>query len=100
VYEGIRCTPRELARAAADEGVHLVGLSILSGAHLELVSETLAELAARGVAEVPVVAGGIIPDADAEALLRAGVARVYTPKDFDISAILADLVDVVRQAHA
>jgi (2R)-ethylmalonyl-CoA mutase len=100
VYEGIRSTPRELARTAADEGVHLVGLSILSGAHLALVEEVLSELGTRGIGDVPVVCGGIIPDADAEALRRAGVARVYTPKDYDISRILADLVDVVRQAHA
>jgi ethylmalonyl-CoA mutase len=100
VYEGIRVTPKELARAAADEGVHLVGLSILSGAHLELVLEVLRELRARGVGEVPVVAGGIIPERDAEALRQAGVRAVYTPKDFDLGRILGELVDVVRQAQA
>jgi ethylmalonyl-CoA mutase len=100
VYEGIRLTPKELARAAADEGVHLVGLSILSGAHLELVREVLSEMRARGVGDVPVVAGGIIPDADAEALRRAGVYAVYTPKDYELSRILGELIDVVRRAHA
>ena len=99
VYEGIRLTPREIARAAADEGVHVVGLSILSGAHLALVSDVLAELRAQGVGDVPVVAGGIIPEADAERLRAAGVRAVYTPKDFDISRILAELVEVVRQAR-
>jgi ethylmalonyl-CoA mutase len=100
VYEGIRVTPKELARAAADEGVHLVGLSILSGAHLGLVREVLAELSARGVGDVPVVAGGIIPASDAEALRQAGVRAVFTPKDFDLGRILDELVDVVRQAQA
>jgi (2R)-ethylmalonyl-CoA mutase len=100
VYEGIRVTPRELARAAADEGVHLVGLSILSGAHLDLVREVLEQMKKLGLSDVPVVAGGIIPEVDAEELRRAGVKAVYTPKDFRISRILGDLVDYVREAHA
>jgi len=99
VYEGIRVTPKEIARAAADEGVHVVGLSILSGAHLELTREVKAELEKLGV-HVPVVVGGIIPESDRKELLGAGVARVFTPKDFQIAAILENLVDVVRQAHA
>jgi ethylmalonyl-CoA mutase len=100
VYEGIRVTPRELARAAADEGVHLVGLSILSGAHLDLVREVLEQMKKLGLTGVPVVAGGIIPEVDAEELRKAGVKAVYTPKDFRISNILGDLVDYVREAHA
>lgn len=97
VYDGIRTTPAQLARAAADEGVHLVGLSVLSGAHLELVREVLARMKAQGLGAIPVVAGGIIPDADAEELRRSGVRAVYTPKDFEISRILDDLVSYVRQ---
>ncbi len=100
VYEGIRVTPRELARAAADEGVHLVGLSILSGAHLPLVREVLAAMKEQGVGDVPVVVGGIIPDSDAAALEQDGVAAVYTPKDYQIARILAELVDIVERANA
>lgn len=101
VYEGIRVTPQQLARAAADEGVHVVGLSILSGAHLDLVREVLAQMKKQGIEGVPVVAGGIIPDSDAEELKRAGVRAVYTPKDFRITNILGDLVEYVREAtHA
>ncbi len=100
VYEGIRVTPSQLARAAADEGVHLVGLSILSGAHVDLVDQVMSEMEKRGLGAVPVVAGGIIPESDAEALRKRGVAAVYTPKDFEISRILGDLVACVRKAHA
>jgi (2R)-ethylmalonyl-CoA mutase len=100
VYEGIRVTPQQLARAAADEGVHIVGLSILSGAHLQLVREVLEHMAKQGIQGIPVVAGGIIPESDAEELRRAGVRAVYTPKDFQISRILGDLIDFVREAHA
>jgi (2R)-ethylmalonyl-CoA mutase len=99
VYDGIRTTPRDLARAAVDEGVHLVGLSILSGAHMELVRDTLRLLRERG-ADVPVVVGGIIPDADAKALESEGVAAVYTPKDYEIARVLSDLVDIVRRSQA
>jgi (2R)-ethylmalonyl-CoA mutase len=100
VYEGIRVTPRELARAAVDEGVHLVGLSILSGAHMDLVREVMKEMKEQGAGDVPVVAGGIIPDSDAAQLEKEGVAAVYTPKDYDISRILEELVTLVKKAHA
>jgi (2R)-ethylmalonyl-CoA mutase len=100
VYEGIRVTPAQLARAAADEGVHLVGLSVLSGAHLELVHEVMKKLREQGLTDVPVVVGGIIPDQDAEELTQAGVRAVYTPKDYDIGRILDELVGLVEQAHA
>jgi len=100
VYEGIRVTPQELARAAADEGVHLVGLSILSGAHLDLTKEVMRELDSLGLGALPVVVGGIIPDADAHELTAAGVAAVYTPKDFEISKILAEIADLVERKSA
>jgi (2R)-ethylmalonyl-CoA mutase len=96
VYEGIRLTPARIARTAVDEGVHVVGLSILSGSHGELIPSVLRELEAAG-ANVPVVVGGIIPPADEAALLEAGVARVYTPKDFEVSRIMADVVDLVAE---
>jgi (2R)-ethylmalonyl-CoA mutase len=98
VYQGIRLTPSEIARTAADEGVHVVGLSILSGSHRELIPTVLRELKDAG-ANVPVVVGGIIPRADEEALLASGVARVYTPKDFEISRIMGDIVGLVAEHH-
>jgi ethylmalonyl-CoA mutase len=94
VYEGIRLTPARIARTAVEEGVHVVGLSILSGSHAQLIPSVLAELEEAG-ANVPVVVGGIIPPADEAALLEAGVARVYTPKDFEVSRIMGDIVDLV-----
>jgi (2R)-ethylmalonyl-CoA mutase len=100
VYEGIRVTPAQLARTAADEGVHLVGLSVLSGSHLELVKDVMSKLREQGLADVPVVVGGIIPDQDASALTGAGVRAVYTPKDYDIGRILDDLVGLVERAYA
>jgi ethylmalonyl-CoA mutase len=98
VYEGIRLTPARIARSAVDEGVHVVGLSILSGSHAELIPAVLGELAEAG-ADVPVVVGGIIPPADEAALREAGVARVYTPKDFEVSRIMGDIVDLVAEHH-
>ena len=98
VYEGIRLSPARIARTAVDEGVHVVGLSILSGSHAELIPTLLQELRDAGV-DVPVVVGGIIPPADERALLDAGVARVYTPKDFEVSRIMGDIVDLVAEHH-
>ena len=100
VYEGIRLTPDQIVNSARDEGVHLIGLSILSGSHLRLVPEVIAGLKAEGLGEVPVVVGGIIPEDDAAMLRKAGVARVYTPKDFEMTKILADMVEVAEAAHA
>ena len=95
VYEGIRLTPAQIANAALEESVHVVGLSILSGSHLPLVAEVLSRMRAAGLEDVPVVVGGIIPDADAETLKAQGVARVYTPKDFRLNRIMADIVELV-----
>ncbi len=99
VYQGIRVTAAQLAQSAVEEGVHLVGLSVLSGSHNELVPEVLDALKASGLAKIPVVVGGIIPEADARALEARGVARVYTPKDFALGTIMDDLVELVRRAH-
>jgi (2R)-ethylmalonyl-CoA mutase len=98
VYEGIRLTPDRIVNAALEESVHVVGLSILSGGHVSLVRDVLDGLAKAGIADVPVVVGGIIPPADAELLTKAGVARVYTPKDFDLTQIMRDIVTVVDAA--
>ncbi|HEY2111818.1 MAG TPA: protein meaA [Dongiaceae bacterium] len=95
VYEGILLTPAQIANAALEEGVHVVGLSILSGSHVALVSEVLARLKIAGLGAVPVVVGGIIPPEDAALLSETGVARVYTPKDYDLNAIMADIVALI-----
>jgi len=99
VYQGIRVTAAQLAQSAVEEGVHLVGLSVLSGSHNELVPEVLDALRAAGLAKIPVVVGGIIPESDARSLESRGVARVYTPKDFALGSIMNDLVELVRIAH-
>ncbi len=92
-------TPAQIVASAIEEGVHLVGLSILSGSHLELVPGIVAGLRAAGAKDLPVVVGGIIPDADAKRLVDAGVTRVYTPKDFELNAIMRDLVRIIRENH-
>jgi (2R)-ethylmalonyl-CoA mutase len=99
VYEGIRLTPSQIARSAVDEGVHVIGLSILSGSHRELIPDVLAALREAGGGDIPVVVGGIIPDADADALRAAGVAAVYTPKDFELTRILRDVVGIVAERN-
>ena len=93
IYQGIRLTPAQIAAAARDEDVDLVGLSILSGSHRALVPEILELLRDAGV-DAPVVVGGIIPDADRAPLTAAGVSAIYTPKDFRLAAIVSDLVDL------
>ncbi|CAB4862305.1 unannotated protein [freshwater metagenome] len=98
VYEGIRLTPAQIAASADQEGVHVIGLSILSGSHRELIPAVMDALAQRGI-DVPVVVGGIIPDADVEPLKAAGVAGIYTPKDFDITGIMRDIVRLVADRH-
>jgi len=98
VYEGIRFAPSEIAAQAKAADAHVVGLSILSGSHLDLVRETLAELRKVGLDNVPVVVGGIIPPEDAQALRQMGVARIYTPKDFKITGIMGDVVQIVEKA--
>jgi (2R)-ethylmalonyl-CoA mutase len=97
VYEGIRLTPSQIAASALQEGVHVVGLSILSGSHRELIPSVLAALQQAGIGDVPVIVGGIIPAADVAPLREAGVAAVYTPKDFDITRIMRDIVALVAE---
>jgi len=91
-YEGIRLTPEEIIRAAKEEGAHVIGLSILSGSHVPLVGDVMARLRVEGMDHVPVMVGGIIPDEDAAVLKSYGVARVYTPKDFELNRIMMDIV--------
>ena len=98
VYDGIRLTPAEIVSAAKEGKVHCIGLSILSGSHMALVREVLARLKSEGLAAVPVVVGGIIPPEDEKLLRAEGVAAIYTPKNFEINAIMADIVRIVDAA--
>jgi len=99
VYEGIRLTPSQIATSAAQEGVHIIGLSILSGSHRELIPAVLKALRDPGIEDVPVVVGGIIPEADAAWLREAGVASVYTPKDWDLNRMMRDIIELVAARH-
>ncbi len=99
VYQGIRLTPEQIVSAAVAEDVHCVGLSILSGSHMELVPTVLEGLREAGLADVPVIVGGIIPDSDGRRLVEQGVAAVYTPKDFGLTEIMDGIVDVIRKAN-
>src|SRR4051794_16922288 len=99
IYQGIRLTPSQIVSAAVEEDVHVVGLSVLSGSHLQVVPAVLEGLREAGLDDVPVVVGGIIPDGDARRLREQGVARVFTPKDFGLTTIMSQVVDVIREAH-
>jgi (2R)-ethylmalonyl-CoA mutase len=99
VYQGIRLTPAQIVAAAVEEDVHVVGLSILSGSHMEAVPAVLNGLRDAGAGDVPVIVGGIIPDSDAARLKELGVAAVFTPKDFDMTEVMNRIVDVIRAAH-
>ncbi|MDG4605233.1 MAG: protein meaA [Candidatus Contendobacter sp.] len=99
VYEGIRLTPEQIAKAALEEGVHLIGLSVLSGSHLEMVEDVFARLDQVGLKGLPVVIGGIIPESDANLLKERGIAAVYTPKDIDMNGIMVDILNLIRKAN-
>ncbi len=94
VYEGIRLTPAEIVDAAQAQNAHVVGLSILSGSHVPLVRDVMALMRERGMDNVPVIVGGIIPEADENILRQVGVSRIYTPKDFQLNAIMGDIVEL------
>ena len=93
-YDGIRLTPDEIIESARENAPHVIGLSILSGSHLPLVRDTVEKLRAQGLGHIPVVVGGIIPDEDAEQLRAMGIARVYTPKDFELNTIMGDIISL------
>jgi (2R)-ethylmalonyl-CoA mutase len=99
IYQGIRLTPAQIVSAAVEEDVHVVGLSVLSGSHLQVVPAVLQGLKDAGLEDVPVIVGGIIPDSDARRLREQGVARVFTPKNFGLTEIMGSVVDVVREAN-
>jgi len=96
VYDGIRLTPEQIVEAASAQRAHVVGLSILSGSHMALVRDVVARMRTAGLADVPVVVGGIIPPEDAQELREAGIAAVYTPKDFELNRIMGDVVRIVE----
>ncbi len=100
IYQGIRLTPEEIVAAAVAEDVHCVGISILSGSHLELVPAIVRGLREAGAGEIPVVVGGIVPAADAAQLIASGVAAVFTPKDFGLTAIIAQITNIIRLFHS
>jgi (2R)-ethylmalonyl-CoA mutase len=93
-YDGIRLTPEDIVAAAGRDRPHVVGLSILSGSHLPLVAEVIDRMRTAGLSDIPVVAGGIIPEDDARQLRAIGVARVYTPKDFELNRIMSDIISL------
>ncbi|WP_116204463.1 protein meaA [Amycolatopsis circi] len=99
VYQGIRLTPDQIVAAAVQEGVHVVGLSVLSGSHLEVVPLVVDGLRAAGASDIPVIVGGIIPPDDADLLTERGIARVFTPKDYELTDIMAGIVELVRERH-
>jgi len=99
IYAGIRFTPAELVKTAKDEGADVIGLSILSGSHVPLVRDVVERMRAEGLDDVPVVVGGIVPPEDEATLKKAGVAAVYTPKDFQINQIMSDVVRIVEEAN-
>jgi len=95
-YDGIRLTPEEIVAAALADDVHVVGLSILSGSHVPLVQDVMQKMQTSGLGHIPVIVGGIIPDEDAKKLLAMGVAKIYTPKDFELNTIMMDIVSLVN----
>jgi len=99
VYEGIRLTPEQIAESALQEGVHVIGLSILSGSHLKLVPEVIRGLEERGLKSLPVVLGGIIPEIDLTKLPHASIQRVFAPRDYDLNRIMNEIVDIVATAN-
>jgi (2R)-ethylmalonyl-CoA mutase len=99
IYQGIRLTPSEIVAAAVQEGVHVVGLSVLSGSHMEVVPAVVDGLREAGAEDIPVIVGGIVPPEDATALRERGVARVFTPKDYALTEIMSEIVDVVLNEH-
>jgi (2R)-ethylmalonyl-CoA mutase len=99
IYQGIRLTPEQIVAAAVQEGVHVVGLSVLSGSHLEVVPQVADGLRAAGAGDIPLIVGGIIPPDDAKQLLERGIARVFTPKDYELTEIMDGIVSLIRETH-
>ncbi len=99
VYQGIRLTPEQIVNSALEESVHLIGLSILSGSHLKILSDITSLLRQKKMGEVPIIVGGIIPEKDFKSLYKMGIKKVYTPKDFDLNKIIMDISGIVKEAN-
>ena len=97
LYEGIRLTPEQIVKSSVEEDVHIIGLSILSGSHIQLVAEIMKELKKNKINNIPVIVGGIIPVEDEKILLQNGVKAVYTPKNYQMSDIMSDIVSIVEK---
>ena len=97
LYEGIRLTPEQIVKSSVEEDVHIIGLSILSGSHIQLVAEIMKELKKNNINNIPVIVGGIIPVEDEKILLQNGVRAVYTPKNYQMSDIMSDIVSIVEK---
>ena len=100
VYQGIRLTPNQIVNSALEESVHIIGLSILSGSHLEILEDLTNLLKTKNMTKIPVIVGGIIPEKDFEIIRKMGVKKVYTPKDYDLNTIISDMSDLVEQSAA
>ena len=97
LYEGIRLTPEQIVKSSVEEDVHIIGLSILSGSHVQLVEEIMNEMKKNKVDDIPVIVGGIIPTEDEKILIKNGVQAVYTPKDYQLKDIMSDIVSIVER---
>ncbi|MCK4939769.1 MAG: cobalamin-dependent protein, partial [Rhodospirillaceae bacterium] len=97
IFEGIRQTPDEIANAALQEGVHAIGLSVLSGSHMTLVKDVIEKLKILGADDIPIVVGGIIPAIDHQALLKMGVSHIFTPKDYRLDAVLCEIAETLKK---
>ena len=100
VYDGIRSTPEQLVNTCVDEGIHIVGLSILSGSHIFLVKQTILLMKKIKINNIPIIVGGIIPPSDEKKLIKMGVKQVFTPKNFQIEDIMSNIVDIIDSSYA
>ena len=100
VYQGIRLTPEQIVNSALEESVHIIGLSILSGSHMKILSDITSLLREKKMNKIPIIVGGIIPERDFNKLHRMGIKKVYTPKDFDLNQIIMDISNIVKEANA
>ena len=100
VYQGIRLTPNQIVNSALEEAVHIIGLSILSGSHLEILEDLMTLLKTKKMTKIPVIVGGIIPEKDFEKIRSMGIKKIYTPKDYDLNKIILDMSKFVEQNAA
>ena len=99
VYQGIRLTPGQIVNSALEESVHIIGLSILSGSHLKILSDITSLLRQKKMSGIPIIVGGIIPERDFKRLHKMGIKKIYTPKDFDLNKIIMDVSSIVEESN-